>query len=198
MATARAGDGDPSLKKLAFNRDIRPILADKCFKCHGPDAKQRKGKLRLDDDRAAQGRRRHRAASAIVPGKLDESELYRADHVRRPRRADAAARQRQAALGRRGRPAQDLDRGRGRSIEGHWAFIAADPARRCRPVKNRAWCRNPIDAFILARLEAEGLAPSPEADKVTLLRRLSLDLIGLPPTIREERRVPRRSPRRCL
>ena len=169
-------------RRVTFNRDIRPILAEKCFKCHGPDPKERKGKLRLDrfeDATAPAGS----GDPAIVPGKLDEGELYPPNHVGGPRRADAAAQERQVALGRGGGADQDLDRSGGRVSRtlGFPATLRPElPA-----VKNRAGAEIPIDVFILARLEAEGLSPAPEADKVTMLRRLSLDLIGLPPAIDE-------------
>ena len=163
-----AGNGDASSHKLSFSRDIRPILADKCFKCHGPDAKQRKGKLRLDSARdatapAASG------SSAIVPGKLDDSELYERITADDPDERMPPAKTRQDALAGRDRPAQDLDRGRGR-VPRALGVRAASPARAAAG-QEPGWCRNPIDFFILARLEAEGLAPSPEADRVTLIRR---------------------------
>ncbi len=178
MATARAGVGDPSPKKLAFNRDIRPILAENCFKCHGPDAKQRKGKLRLDDERSAKGT----AASdnvAIVPGKVLESELYR-----RITTDDVLERMPPKDSGKSLSPAEIAALKRwieeGAQFEGHWAFTP--PIRPELPaVKNRAWCRNPIDFFILAKLESMGLEPSPEAERATLSKRVFLDLAGLPP-----------------
>ena len=112
-ATGSEGAGTTVSKSVEFNRDIRPILADKCFKCHGPDARERKGKLRLDNAKE----RASPAASgsvAIVPGKLDDSELYQRIIVDGPGRADAAAQERQDAFGRRDRQAQDLDRRGGR------------------------------------------------------------------------------------
>ncbi len=182
-AMARAEDGPPPSKKLVFNRDIRPILADKCFKCHGPDAKQRKGKLRLDDERAAKGPAASGSA-AIVPGKLDESELYEritaqdADEKMPP--PDSGKSLSAAEIGQLKKWIEE-----GAVYEGHWAFMP--PVRPAMPaVKNWAWCRNPIDFFIIAKLEAVGLAPSPEAEKVSLLKRLSLDLVGLPPDLLEE------------
>jgi hypothetical protein len=182
---ARAGDDRPGpASKTApdFNRDVRPILSGKCFACHGPDPKRRKAKLRLDTPEgtfgaAASGER------AVVPGKLDESELYR-----RITSDDDAERMPPADSGKSLTPAEVATLKswieQGAPYRRHWAFVP--PARPQVPaVREPAWCRNPIDAFILARLEREGLRPSPEADKVALLRRLSLDLIGLPPTIAE-------------
>ncbi len=169
-------------QKVAYTRDIRPILADKCLSCHGPDAKQRKGKLRLDNRRDATAA----AASgspAIVPGKLDDSELYR-----RITSDDPEERMPPAKTGKPLTPAEIARLKtwieQGAEYQGHWAFVP--PVRpMLPPVKNAGWCRNPIDRFILARLEAEGLSPSSRADKITLIRRLSLDLIGLPPSIQD-------------
>ena len=178
----RVGSTPAGSKTVSFNRDIRPILADKCFKCHGPDAGERKGKLRLE----IESTRPAPAASgsvAVVPGKLDDSELYQ-----RIMATDAEERMPPVKSGKTLSPAEIAKIKswieQGAEYQGHWAFVP--PRRPALPsVKNLAWCRTPIDRFILARLEAEGLAPSPEADKVTLVRRLSLDVIGLPPAIRE-------------
>jgi hypothetical protein len=175
-------DHPKSSRTIRFNRDIRPILSDRCFQCHGTDASQRKAKLRLDTTQgaltpAASG------SPAIVPGKPDESELYL-----RITSQEAGERMPPAKTGKT--ITADEERklrtwiAEGAEYEGHWAFIS--PVRPEVPQgKRREWLRNPIDAFILARLEKEGLSPAPEADKETLLRRLSLDLIGLPPTIAE-------------
>ena len=167
-------------KTVSFNRDIRPILADKCFKCHGPDAGERKGKLRLDNARAAAAP----AASgsvAIVAGKLDESELYQRITSTDPdERMPPPKSGKSLSAAEVGKLKTWIEEGA--EYQGHWAFLA--PQRPPLPsVKNEAWCRTPIDRFVLARLEAEGLKPSLEADKVTLIRRLSLDLIGMPPSI---------------
>ena len=169
--------------RLSFNRDIRPILAENCFKCHGPDAKQRKGKLRLDDERSAKGP----AGSgdvAIAPGKLEESELYAritstdAD-VRMPPKASGKS----LSAAEIGKLKQWIEQGA--MYEGHWAFTP--PVRPMLPkVKNAAWCQNPIDYFILSKLESLGLEPSPEAEKTTLLKRLCLDLVGLPPGLAQQ------------
>jgi hypothetical protein len=187
--TGRAGEVDadkskrsPGLKPIDFTREIRPILADKCFQCHGPDAKQRKGKLRLDNRRDATAP----AASgspALVPGNLDDSELYRRITAEDPEeRMPPASSKKSLTPEEIARLKEWIEQGA--EYREHWAF--APPVRPKLPsVENSAWCRNPIDFFILARLEAEGLAPSPEADKVTLIRRLSLDLVGLPPSIAE-------------
>jgi hypothetical protein len=173
---ARAADA------VDFQRDIRPILADNCFKCHGPDEGARKGKLRLDQrDHALKGGRL--GAPAIVPGKPDDGELMRRllsgkDNEKMP----------PPKSGKKLTSAQiDLLRrwiAGGAEYTQHWALIA--PKRPALPkVKHADRVHNPIDAFVLARLEREGLSLADEASKETLLRRLSLDLIGLPPTPQE-------------
>lgn len=171
-----------SQRAIDFNRDIRPILSDKCFACHGPDATAQKIKLRLDSEAAAtvdlgRGRR------AIVPGQPDKSEL-----VKRVVHADADMRMPPVDSGRTltGAEIELLTEWikQGARWQSHWAFIA--PTRPLLPaVKNTAWPQNAIDHFVLARLERENLQPAPAADRQTLLRRLSFDLTGLPPTTAE-------------
>ena len=160
--------------KVEYNRDVRPILSDNCFLCHGPDKNRRKAKLRLDiRDEAI-------AREAFVPGKPDESELVKRilttdeDDVMPPPDSHKHLTSEQK---------QTLRRwvAEGAEYQPHWAYVT--PTRPEAPaVKNRKWVRNPIDAFILQNLEAKNLKPSREADRHTLLRRLSLDLLGLPPT----------------
>jgi hypothetical protein len=158
---ARAADPD-------FARDVRPILASNCFKCHGPDDKARKAKLRLDDP----------AAAKAVLGKSGESELvdrvFSADPelVMPPPSTKLTLTAAQKDVLKRWVSA-------GAPYAAHWAFLK--PARPPVPTVVGP-VRNPIDAFVLARLAKEGLKPSPEADRVALIRRVSLDLIGLPPT----------------
>jgi hypothetical protein len=166
-------------KKIDFNRQIRPILSDNCFACHGPDAEQRKAKLRLDSFEGATAKLR-RSGQAIVPGDPAMSRIVERiatddpTEVMPPPRTQKHVTPAQLAVLR-----QWIREGA--SYAEHWAFVP--PKRSALPtVKNDTWARNPIDRFILARLEKEGLAPSPEADRVTLIRRLSLDLLGLPPT----------------
>jgi hypothetical protein len=175
-------DAAEPASKLDFTRDVRPILAGTCFKCHGPDAKARKGRLRLDvRESALKGGRS--GQPGIVPGKPDESEAVRrlfaeADSERMPPPS--------AKL-----PLTDLQRdilkrwiAEGAEYQPHWAFVAPKQAPLPK-VKDANWPINPVDYFVLARLEAEGLRPSPVADRYTLVRRLYLDLIGLPPTPEE-------------
>jgi hypothetical protein len=167
---------------ISFSRDIRPILAANCFACHGPDEGARRASLRLDEQEAATAPRR-RSDPAITPGDSGASEL-----IRRVTAADIFDRMPPEESGKHLTPDQiDLLRrwiDEGATYEPHWSFT--QPARPNLPqIENASWPRNEIDHFILARLEGEGLAPSAEADRATLIRRLSLDLIGLPPTLEE-------------
>ncbi len=167
---------------ISFNRDIRPILSNNCYQCHGPDSAARKAKLRLD--READSRAELKGgAHAIVPGELAESEL-----IYRITTDDADEKMPPADSHRHLTPKQvELLKQwvkEGGKYEGHWAFIPPTAAPLPK-VKLKTWPRIGIDHFILARLEAEGLKPSPEANKATLLRRVSFDLTGLPPTLAE-------------
>jgi hypothetical protein len=163
--------------KIEYNRDVRPILSDNCFLCHGPDKNARKAKLRLDIREDAI------AKKAFVPGQPDESELVKRIFTRDP---DDLMPPPDSHKHLTTEQKETLRRwiAEGAEYQPHWAYI--NPTRPEVPsVKNIRWVRNPIDAFILRRLEEHGLTPSPEADRRTLLRRLSLDLIGLPPTPEE-------------
>jgi hypothetical protein len=156
--------------KVDFNQEIRPILSDKCFTCHGPDSKSRKGELRLD--------RIEDALKAIVPGKPDESELihriFHDDPEERmpPVESLKKVSQKEAAL---------LEQWilEGAEFPGHWAFQTIQKL----PVpQGSGWTTNEIDNFIENRARAAGLQPSPPADSRTLLRRITLDLTGIPPS----------------
>jgi Protein of unknown function (DUF1553)/Protein of unknown function (DUF1549)/Concanavalin A-like lectin/glucanases superfamily/Planctomycete cytochrome C len=165
---------------LDFNQDVQPILASNCFSCHGPDPEMRKANLRLDLEESA-FRKRPGKPDAIVPGHPDSSEMIRRieshdPHYLMPQSAQNEAKpmkpeeiavlKRWVAEGAHYRP--------------HWAF--EKPARPAVPqIQAAAWGKSPIDAFILRRLNKEGLQPSPEADKYTLIRRVTLDLTGLLP-----------------
>jgi hypothetical protein len=160
--------------RVDFNRDIRPILSDNCFACHGPDASRRKAKLRLDVRDAALRK------GAIVPGKPDESELLTRIFSEQPEEQMPPPKS-----NKRLTPAQkELLKhwiAEGAVYQKHWAYQT--PLRLSAPaVRDAAWPANWVDCFLLARLEREVLAPSPEADRVTLLRRVTFDLTGLPPT----------------
>ena len=170
---------EPAVARIDFNRDVRPILSDRCFTCHGPDAEDRQADLRLDLRTQAVADLPS-GTVAIVPGKPaasalmarvtshDPETMMPPPHVGKPVTAAEA---------------EILARwiAEGAEYRGHWAFEQVHrPALPA--VKDQAWPKTPIDRFILARLEQEGLTPSPEADRVTLARRVSLDLTGLPPT----------------
>jgi hypothetical protein len=176
-AIARQGVADT--KKISFNKDIRPILSDRCFTCHGPDAEERQAGLRLDtmaDATAVLESGSH----ALVPGKPFKSEIIARinskdpDIVMPPPEVGKPVTQEEARLF-----TQWI--AEGAQYERHWAF-----ERIKRPavpeVIDKKWPLTPIDHFILARLEQEQVTPSPDATRVTLARRLSLDLTGLPPS----------------
>jgi len=174
MATAAASG---SAKPVDFNRDILPILSENCFTCHGPDEKQRMANLRLDEKESILADRG--GYRVVVPGKSGESKLFQKISA-----TDVAVRMPPANSNRSLTPAQiDLIRrwiDEGAPYAKHWAFVA--PLHPPVPdVKDKSWPKNPIDNFVLARLENEGLKPSPEADRATLLRRVTFDLTGLPP-----------------
>src|SRR5438132_477572 len=167
--------------KIDFHRDIRPILSEACFQCHGPDEKQRKADLRLDrKDGAFADLGEHRV---IAPGKPEQSEMFlRITSTDAKKHMPPPKSGKKLSAGQIETIRQWI--AQGAQWSDHWAFVP--PQRPALPsAKDQPWVRNAIDAFILARLEREGLKPSPEVDKITLLRRLSLDLIGLPPTIAE-------------
>lgn len=169
----------PAAEVPTYNRDIRPILFDNCFTCHGPDSASRKAGLRLDRFGDAT-RRNADGRAAIVPGDPEASEL-----LARIVAADPDDRMPPPETHKEVTPVQVETLRRwieaGANYERHWSFIA--PVRPSLPaVANPAWARNPVDHFILAELEKAGLEPAPEADRHTLARRVSLDLTGLPPS----------------
>lgn len=186
FACVIAGSLEATAQTVRFGRDIRPILSDKCFHCHGPDEERRESDLRLDLEGPAK-------ESAIVPGKADESELVRRilsqdpDEMMPPPTAKKPLAPEEIDLLQRWVE-------QGAEWTGHWSFLP--PARGDVPnvapalrdgnserLQHRA--RSPIDQFILARLQADGLAPNEEADRRTLIRRVTFDLTGLPPTTAE-------------
>ncbi len=165
-----------------FNRDIRAILADNCYACHGPDAKEIQGGLRLDLPEVAT-KPAESGAVAIVPGKSEKSEL-----VRRVFSKDESEKMPPADSHKKLTAAQQdlLKRWitEGAEYKDHWAFLR--PAKTELPtVRNAAWITSPIDHFVLAQLEAKALNPSAQASRETLIRRVSLDLRGFPPTLKE-------------
>ena len=171
-------------EKINFSRQIKPILSNNCFRCHGPDPGERKGGtdgLRLD---VADGAKADLGGyAAVVPGHPETSAL-----VKRINSSDADERMPPADSGKKLSPAEIelLTQwiGQGGEYSQHWAYVK--PVLPALPaVKDEAWVRNPIDRFVLARLEREGLHPSAEADRYALARRVSIDLTGLPPTLEE-------------
>ena len=170
-------DGPPVADTVDFTRDVLPILSENCFACHGPDEAARKAELRLDTRDGLFGEGRS-GELAVVPGKPGESELVG--------RITAGAGRRQmppAKFGKTLKPAEVETLRRwvedGAEYRTHWAF--APPTRPPVP-KAGDWGANPIDQFIRARLATAGMVPNPEADKASLIRRVTLDLTGLPPT----------------
>jgi len=183
LAIANCLSADPSASpakaKVDFTREVRPILANHCFKCHGPDEGARKAKLRLDvRDEAIKPAKS--GEKAIIPGKPEKSELVARifaeveDDLMPPASTKHPLSQAQKEILKRWIA-------EGAEYKTHWAFIA--PKQSPLPkVRNQAWPRNAIDHFVLARLENEGLSPAPAADKCSLVRRVYFDLTGLPPT----------------
>src|SRR5262245_19776659 len=178
MAISIRADSVP--QTVSFNRDIRPILSDKCFTCHGPDAANRKSKLRFDHEEGARidlGKGRF----AMVPGEPAKSELYLRITSNNP-----ALRMPPAYAGHEKLTGREIDLfhrwiEQGAVWQRHWSLLP--PHRPELPkVQNEGWIRNSIDYFVLDRIEREGLRPAPEADKSMLIRRASLDVTGLPPT----------------
>jgi len=164
--------------KLEFNRDVRPILSENCFHCHGQDANHREGRLRLDD--AANATLDRGGYAVIVPGQPDDSEL-----IARLISTDEEDRM-PPAKSNKHLTAEQIETLRrwiaeGAEYQSHWAF--SPPQRAPLPeVRTASWPRAPIDRFVLARLEREGLSPRPEAAPAAWLRRVSFDLVGLPPS----------------
>lgn len=183
-AVAGVGPVVTAAETLDFNRDVRRVLSENCFSCHGPDAKAKEGggkPLRLDlSDSARAERKGHRA---VVPGKPDESEV-----IRRITSDDPDLRMPPPDSGKQLTVEQKTVLRRwieqGAVYSRHWSYVP--PVRPPTPaIQAKDWPRNGLDPFILARLEQEKLTPNPEADRPALLRRVALDLTGLPPTLAE-------------
>ena len=183
LACMRANNGAVALPdKVSYNFNIRPILSDKCFKCHGPDINKREAGLRLDiPDSAFAPLRETKGAFALVPFKPDESELYK-----RISSTDTAYLMPNPSSHLGVLSAHEIALFKkwilqGAKYEPHWAFVK--PVKSALPsIKNKQLAKNEIDYFILAKQEQAGLSPNGEADKERLLKRLSLDLTGLPPS----------------
>jgi len=165
-----------------FNIHIRPILSDRCFKCHGPDSKQRKANLRLDiPDSAYAALKESPGMFAIVPGKPEQSEVYHRiiseDTAERmpPPSSNVSLSEYEIKLITKWIK-------QGAEYKPHWAFIAPQP-QQLPETENKKWAKNEIDHFILAKMESMDLSPNEQADKERLLKRVCFDLTGLPPTI---------------
>ncbi len=175
VVSSAGAHAQPLPAKVDFNRDVRPILSNTCFACHGPDEKVRKAKLRLDTREGA-------TEAAIVPGKPDASELI-ARLTATPGDPSAMP---PAKFGKKLTPreVEILKQWvkEGATYTTHWAYV---PPKRPAVPATKFPTTNAVDAFIFARLQAEKLAPLPEADKYALARRVALDLTGLPPTPEE-------------
>ena len=179
--TASAASAQTVERRVDFGRDVRPILSENCFSCHGPDEQSRQRGLRLDIREGVFADRGPFGGPAIVAGNSSESLLYR--------RITAAAEHERMPQGRARLSDADIETlkrwiDQGAEWKLHWSF--QPPVRPTPPaVIDSKWARNPIDNFVLARIERDGLRPSHETDRATLLRRVTLDLTGLPPTLAE-------------
>ncbi len=170
-------------EKISYNFNIRPIFSDKCFKCHGPDGRQRKAGFRLDiADSAFAPLKETKGAYALVPGRPEQSEIYKritspdpTYQMPEPESHLTLLNSHEIALIKKWIQ-------QGAKYEKHWAFTP--PKKSVLPqVQNKNWPRNEIDYFVLQRIEEMGLTPNEEADKERLLKRVSLDLTGLPPSL---------------
>jgi hypothetical protein len=180
-ASAEAAAAEP----VSYNRDVRPILAETCFHCHGPDPGSRKADLRFDREESFFGKK----SPLVVPGKPEASPLYARicstdpDEKMPPPDAHKQLEPKHRETIRRWIA-------EGAKWQPHWSFLPPtrpQPAALADSAKHPAWLKNPIDRFVLAKLEASGLEPAAEADRATLCRRVYLDLTGLPPTPAESK-----------
>ena len=165
-------------RTVDFEREVRPLLSQRCFACHGPDEQSRQRGLRLDIEDGIHGDRAEFGAAVVIPGDAAGSLLYQRiiesnASARMPRGGEALSESEVETI--------RLWIDQGAEWQSHWAFIPPERSP-LPPVTDADWVRNPIDQFVLAQLEAEGLTPAEEADRITLLRRVTLDLTGLPPT----------------
>lgn len=179
-ATVLGQGSAQAVEGLRYNRDIRPILSENCLHCHGQDASKRKAKLRLDMPDGLEGALTPRKdGAAIVPGKPEESPVLQRMESKDPdEQMPPPDSHRQVNAEQIAKVRQWI--AEGAKFESHWAF--SPPVREPLPVvKNRSWIRQPWDAWVMSRLEKEGLSPTPEAKPEAWLRRASFDLTGLPP-----------------
>ncbi len=175
------------ISEVSFNRHVRPVLSDRCFACHGPDADNQESPFRLDTEEASQTNLAAEGETprfGIVPGKPNESLVISRILSTDPHEAMPPAKAKKKVLTKKEIAYLTKWIEQGAKYEKHWAFVT--PKKPALPeVKNTEWIKNDIDQFILAKLESKNIKPSPEADKETLIRRLCMDLIGLPPTPKE-------------
>ena len=178
----REGPISEGADSVDFNLHIRPILSDRCFKCHGPDANQRKANLRLDiREKALAALKDNPEVHVIVPGKSSQSEVFRrisspdTSQIMPPFNSNLKLKEEEIELIRKW-----IDQGA--VYKRHWAFIPPKPPVIPEVVQD-GWAKNEIDRFVLTKIEEAGLEPSKEADRERLLKRLCLDLTGLPPSL---------------
>ncbi len=166
---------EASTQEVSFNRDIRPILAANCFLCHGPDKKARKARLRFDEEKSV--------IKAFREKNLADNKAWKrinsTDEEKVMPPPDSHKKLTAAEIAKIGAWIKG-----GATWQGHWAYITPQKSE-LPAVKNKAWTKNPIDHFVLAGLERNKVKPSSEAEKEMLIRRVSLDLRGLPPSIKE-------------
>jgi hypothetical protein len=188
LALRQLSGAPPALAQVDFARDVRPILSDRCFSCHGPDEANRKAGLRLDIEDGAKKARGVRPP-VVIPGDTAASEILKRVAPEIPARRMPPPYSDRKPLTEKEVATLRAWIEQGAKWQSHWSFIPpvrpAEPAVAEPAVNDKTWPRNPIDNFILARLEKEGLKPSPETDRARLLRRVSFDLTGLPPTLQE-------------
>ncbi len=177
-------DSNAIPETISYNFDIRPILSDKCYACHGPDANKRKASLRLDiADSAYAPLKETKGAFAIVPGKPDKSELYKRISSQDPTYQMPVPESHLGLLNEHEIALFKKWIEQGAKYERHWAFVP--PQKKPLPkVKNKDWPKNEIDYFTLSKMESKGLSPNEEADKERLLKRVTEDITGLPPSLK--------------
>ncbi len=175
-------DGAVAADEIDYSRDVRPILSANCFRCHGPDAGSREGGLRLDG-RTDALKAGDSGKAAIVPGKPEQSELIRRIESREHDVVMPPPSSKKSLTAEQKRILKQWI-ATSANYQQHWAFVAPQP-RELPRTQSPEWVRNPIDNFVRAKLEAAQLTPGREADPLTLLRRVAIDLVGLPPTQQE-------------
>lgn len=193
-SSAMGAEGSDS-QEIDFNRDVRPILSNNCFVCHGKDKESREAELRLDEFEFAISELPS-GSHAFVPGNPGESEAYQRmvstdeDEIMPPSYSDKKLTEKELAILKKWIE-------QGAEYQDHWAFApAASPA--IPSVKQKNWIENPIDSFVLAKLEKQNISPQQETSCETLLRRVTLDLTGLPPTLAEIKAFKKKPLANCL